>query len=413
MKRKILCFLAVLVMFCCGFFFSHQKKVNETEPTHTLRVALWDYDIVNYDKKIIEAFQQDYPDIYIDVVSYSPNYYSSSLEALLDSGERIDVFWVNQLDQYSQILARDVALPLDRFVEEYDVDLSAYPDVDVLRGEDDKLFALPYRKDKYLLYYNRDLLKKAGISDLGNMTWEEFAQTAETLTQNLEPGQYGAYFQKSKRMIPQIMRESAIDWQHDDLSIIKKELNFLGELEQQGCIPTISFCESQGCGQRSFETGNYGMFIHGTWYINYLINDQKQGMFDFDWGIAAKPTWEQDSDGWSPTQMTPVCIHKDTTEPEAAWTFLNYLCGKQGAYILANEQILPAYEDSEIRAVLEKNLTAYGIDPALVMDGFDSPVSPLSVDQQAIVNRINQKYEDALLGLYTPDEVLDEIRSIY
>lgn len=414
MRRKILCLLSVVLIFCGGLFLLRQDNTEtEKEPSHTLRIALWDYDVVSYDKKLIEQFQEDHPEITIEVISYPPIYYNFSLNALLDSGERVDIFFVNQLDQLSQIISNDIALPLDDFIEENDVNLNAYPGIDVLRERQGELLALPYRKDKFLLYYNRDLFEQVGIAEPKQMTWETFAQTAADLTARLEAGQYGAYFQKNTRRIPRLMRDDPFDWQSDDFAEMKKELHFFKQMEQQGSIPLYSFCESQSASQRSFETGNYGMFIHGTWYLNYLESDREQGMFDFDWGVAAKPNWDAaSSDVWSPTQLTPVCIHKDTTEPEAAWTFLHYLCGKEGAAILAKELILPAYEDAEIRALLEQKLRAYGIEPSLVLDGFDPPEPPLGIQEQALMDRVYQKYEDALIGLCTPEEAISEIRAM-
>lgn len=414
MKRKILCLLTAMLLFCgVLFLFRHNQTEVKTEPSHTLRIALWDYGVVSYDKKLIEAFQEDHPEIKVEIISYPPIYYSFSLKALLDSGERVDVFFVDQLDQFSQIISSDIALPLDDFVEENNVNLNAYPDVDVLRGEHNRLLALPYRKDKYLLYYNRDLFEQAGIAEPERMTWETFAQTAAALTATLGDGQYGAYFQMNTRRTPHLMRDKAFDWQPDDFSEMEKELYFFKQMEQQGSIPLFSFCESQSSSQRSFETGKYGMFIHGTWYLNYLKSDREQGMFDFDWGVTAKPTWNAAlSDEWSPTQLTPVCISKDTSEPEAAWTFLNYLCGKEGAEVLAKELIIPAYEDTEIRALLEQELRTYVIEPSLVLDGFDPPEPPLDSKQQARMDRVHQKYEEALLGLCTPEEAVAEIRSM-
>ena len=65
-------------------------------------------------------------------------------------------------------------------------------------------------------------------------------------------------------------------------------------------------------------------------------------------GVAEKPNWRTDQP-YNAMMLTPICINRNTQHPEAAWTFVQYLCGKQGAATLAENLVLPAYEDESIR----------------------------------------------------------------
>lgn len=107
---------------------------------------------------------------------------------MLDSGERLDVIFVNQLPQLAKLIARDIALPLDDYAERDVIDLDVYPDTDVLRDPNTgALMGLPYRQDKFVLYYNKDLFEQSGCTIPENgMTWEEFADLAQTLTERLQ-----------------------------------------------------------------------------------------------------------------------------------------------------------------------------------------------------------------------------------
>lgn len=72
---------------------------------------------------------------------------------MLDSGDRLDVIFVNQLPQLAKLIARDIALPLDDYAERDVIDLDVYPDTDVLRDPNTgALMGLPYRQDKFVLY---------------------------------------------------------------------------------------------------------------------------------------------------------------------------------------------------------------------------------------------------------------------
>ena len=135
MKRR---WIGLIILLAVGMSIigvsKQQRPVQSEDESITLRVVLWDYDVVIYDRELIENFEKDHPDIKIDVISYPPTYYNSSLTALLDSGETVDVIYVNQLDQLSQITDRNLAMPLDSYIRRDGVPTEHYPGLDVLRG---------------------------------------------------------------------------------------------------------------------------------------------------------------------------------------------------------------------------------------------------------------------------------------
>ena len=57
---------------------------------------------------------------------------------------------------------------------------------------DGKTYALPYRTDFWVLYYNKKMFDDAGIQYPENLTWDEYEDLAKKLSKN--DGQvYGAY----------------------------------------------------------------------------------------------------------------------------------------------------------------------------------------------------------------------------
>lgn len=112
-----------------------------------------------------------------------------------------------------------------------------------------------------------------------------------------------------------------------------------------------------------------------------------------------------ENDAW----ITPLIIHRNTTEPEAAWTFLKFVCGKQGAEILTDEWILPAYQDADIRAQLRQNMQAEGIDADIFLEGLSDP-RPLPTQQElALSEQIYELYRRVLLGLDTVPEGVEKM----
>ena len=412
MKRR---WIGLIVLLAVGMSIigtsKQQRPVQSEDESITLRVVLWDYDVVTYDRELIENFEKDHPDIKIDVISYPPTYYNSSLTALLDSGETVDVIYVNQLDQLSQITDRNLAMPLDSYIRRDGVPTEHYPGLDVLRGRDGELLALPYRRDKFLLYYNKDLLDMAGVEyPADTMSWIDFMQYTGEVSENLWSGQFAACFLLNETQILQYMRDRSWSGSKENIQLLQDGMELLRTMQQKKYILPFSVCESYSASQRMFETGNYGLFVHGTWYLNYLQNDRDR--FHFAWGVAEKPNWRTDQP-YNAMMLTPICINRNTQHPEAAWTFVQYLCGKKGAATLAENLVLPAYEDESVRDILTRKLTEYGIDPALVLDGYDAPETALTPEQSRYMKQIYQYYREALLELCTPQQAMEKIQQLY
>ena len=412
MKRR---WIGLIILLAVGMSIigvsKQQRPVQSEDESITLRVVLWDYDVVIYDRELIENFEKDHPDIKIDVISYPPTYYNSSLTALLDSGETVDVIYVNQLDQLSQITDRNLAMPLDSYIRRDGVPTEHYPGLDVLRGRDGELLALPYRRDKFLLYYNKDLLDMAGVEyPTDTMSWIDFMQYTGEVSENLWSGQFAACFLLNETQILQYMRDRSWSGSKENIQLLQDGMELLRTMKRKKYILPFSVCESYCASQRMFETGNYGLFVHGTWYLNYLQNDRNR--FHFAWGVAEKPNWRTDQP-YNAMMLTPICINRNTQHPEAAWTFVQYLCGKQGAATLAENLVLPAYEDESIRDILTRKLTEYGIDSALVLDGYDAPETALTPEQSRYMKQIYQYYREALLELCTPQQAMEKIQQLY
>lgn len=397
--------LAVLTCLLAATHLLRQGSSTEAESTqHVLRVALWDYDTVQYDRRLIQAFEEQNPDIMVEVTSYSPTYYDFSLEALLDSDEQIDVVYANQIPQLASLYRKGCLMPLDDLIERDGVDLSCYSGLDRLRDPaTGQLMGLPYRQDKFLLYYNQDLFDQAGLPYPSDKpTWEEVCTLAQQLSARLE-GVYGIYLSAlPEQLIPQSLDEP-FDYIAGDPAALSEGLERYLLLSNAGAAPRFTDLNQMDPAQRLFETGVYGMFLNGSWYLNFLSGDTEQGICAFRWGVAERPASSAGA-AENPMMLTPVCIHSETTELEAAWRFLRFVCGVQGAEILVEEMVLPAYHAADIDAQLAARARDFGIDESLVLDGFDPPEAPPSTQEGEVRQAVYALYNRALLGLDPPGD---------
>ncbi len=408
---KILLLLALLALFagCAG------SEPPSAEP-HLLRVVLWDYEVTRYDRQIIEAFERENPDITVEVISYRSERYTHSLETLLESGTRVDVIYANQMAMLTELAQNGWALPLDGLAARDGMDLSQFPFLDTLRGADGALTALPYRFDKFVLYYNKDLFDLAGLPyPEDGMTWDAFYQTAAQLQAVLDTAHENDRYSLFSIYMPthwsELLTSAPFSVRNLNTTQLEQGLALLVRLQQEGILIPQSTSRAQRGVQRQFESGGYGMFICGTWLMHYLVTDTENGLCTMDWNIAGCPRWESEENveaAW----VTSLCIHPDSAEREAAWRFLRFVCGKEGARIMAQNLMLPACWDAEIEHLLEEQRMRYGLNLHFSAAMFAPPQPVLSIRESVLRTLVIEEIGKAILELETPQECIRQIQTI-
>lgn len=104
--------------------------------------------------------------------------------------------------------------------------------------------------------------------------------------------------------------------------------------------------------QMYFMKGEWAMMWNGSWFVQNLNNQEDLG---FEWGVAKSPYWEgTEKNGF--VTSTPLCISASTKHPDEAYKFLTFMCGEEGAEILATTNLVPGYMNDEVLASYTSNL---------------------------------------------------------
>lgn len=98
-----------------------------------------------------------------------------------------------------------------------------------------------------------------------------------------------------------------------------------------------------------FYNQQVAMLQMGTWFVKGLFENAK----DFEWGVCSMPN----NDGMGNENciggVTPVSIGAYAKHPAEAWQFIKYVCGEEGAKILASCGIIPAYSMGAVEEVFD------------------------------------------------------------
>ncbi len=86
---------------------------------------------------------------------------------------------------------------LSNLLEENKFDTSSYGTVcEQQMTFDDNVYALPFRTNDWVLFYNKNLFDKAGIAyPTDQMTWQDVGKLAKEVTEKSADGVYGYSFQ--------------------------------------------------------------------------------------------------------------------------------------------------------------------------------------------------------------------------
>jgi len=340
----------------CSVEANKQKFPNSTianSKIQKIRLALWDYDAVEYDKKLIEAFTKRYPNIHVEVISFPGDQYDKKLAVKLEGESDIDVFYAQTEERVVNLSLNKQVKDIDELITRDKINLSQYNKIDKINN---KIYGLPYRSDFRVLYYNKDIFDKNKISyPTNDMTWEEYRNLGKRLTSvNGKNKTYGI-FMLPLYLAQQNLQGEQFDLVKSDLNMLRPGIKLLMNIQMvDKSAVDYGTNESLNANQLTFEKGDSAMFIYGTWFINYLVKDKESEKFNFNWGMAKIPHWkgEKQSDALI---NTSVCINAKTTKLEAAWTFEKFITGEEGAQILAKEMILPGHIDNGILSEFNKN----------------------------------------------------------
>ncbi len=417
MKKRVLSLLLagamILGLTACGKSSDDSEGGAGDDGKVTLRLALWDYDVdgpTTYDP-IIEAFEEANPDIQIEVVN-SPNAdYETKLTTMLAGGDDIDLFFAKSNTALPGLYSKGYCMDLTPLFEEDGYDLAPYGTVlEQQMTFDGDVYALPFRTNDWVLFYNKDLFDEAGVDyPTNDMTWEQVAETAKEISANTADGIYGFSFQPKMGFIFPLVAGTmeGFDITTSDLSCATKACDWILDMYESGAMEEYSEATSMNKDQTYFCTGEWAMMWDGSWFVQNLNNQEDLG---FEWGVAKGPYWEGTEQTCFVTS-TPLCISAATENQDAAYKFLKFVCGEEGASILATTNLIPGYMND---TVLDSYLQNVELDETSVealtnntTHGFGEPNTIFS----QIISAGQQEMELVITHNESPDEFVENLTS--
>lgn len=323
---------------------------------------------------LIEKYEEENPDIKVNMNYIAYADYNSKLNTVLASGDAPDIFYVDQSNAKDWGL-NGVAKDLAPLFEAEGQDPKDIYTEQALFYTDDNLWATSGNLTTVVLYYNKEMLEAAGIAAPSNdasdpWTWEEYVDAARKLTKDangktsLEDGfdsnsiaTYGTLMTSTTSWITMsgllysngsgFANEDGTELAIDDPEGIKVLQSIADLSEKYHCAPTVG--ESKGIQQASsmLMNGQLAMFMDGA----YIYPEFKTE--DYDIGVTAQPMFKEPS---GMAMGAAWMMSEKTKNEEAAFKFYQALtsydyqveaCQAKGLAVPNLPSTKSSYEDTE------------------------------------------------------------------
>ncbi|MEU6431739.1 sugar ABC transporter substrate-binding protein [Microbispora sp. NPDC046973] len=396
-----------LALTACG----RGSEEPESGGAVTLSVAVWNLAKTPEFTALFDAFQRANPGITIKPVDILADDYPDKVTTMLAGGDRTDVITMKNVTDYSRYSSRGQLLDITDLVTSADTSkLAGLPAFNVK----DKYYALPYRQDFWLLYYNKKSFEKAGVTMPEHLTWDEYAKLARSLTHD-EGGKkvYGTYHHTWRSVVQAIAAaQTGGDQLGGDYSFFRDQYEMALGLQKDGSALDFGTAKAQKSDYRTlFESGATAMLPMGTWYISGILEQKQKGATDVDWALAPMPQRPGASGVTTFGSPTAFAVNKRAAHADAAKKFVQFAAGQAGAEAISKVGVVPALQSPEITKSYFSNkgmpadeLSKKAFQPDKVV--LEMPVSEHTSDVDTI---LNEEHELIMVG----DKSIDEgIRSM-
>ncbi|WP_458112686.1 sugar ABC transporter substrate-binding protein [Arthrobacter sp. R1-13] len=332
---------------CAGAAGPAEKPAAEGKTT--LSVSVWNYEGTPEFKALFDAYEAANPNVDIEPVDILADDYPQKVTTMLAGGDTTDVLTMKNVIDYSRYASNGQLQEINGVVDKLDKENLAGLDAFDLEG---KYFAAPYRQDFWLLYYNKDLFKAAGLEEPNNITWDEYAELAKKLTGTAADGKkvYGTY-QHTWRSLVQAVAAAQNDGDQigGDYPFFKDQYDMTLDLQKSGALMDFGTAKSQKTSYRTmFETGQTAMMPMGSWYISSFAAALKDGKTNVNWGFAQLPQKSKGGDITTFGSPTAFAVNKNAQHSDEAKKFIEWAAGVEGAKAIAKIGVVPALQTAEI-----------------------------------------------------------------
>ncbi len=326
---------------------SSDDTVAADEPV-SLKWVAWDLDSATHYDLLVDAYTAKNPNVSIELVDLGSTDYSVALTTQLSGGaDDLDIINIKDTPGYASLVSLGMLEPMSDLCADAGVDIDAFGGIVEQMSVDSEYYMLPYISSFWIVYYNKDLFDAVGAPyPNNNMTLEEYDAIGRAATYGSGADKvYGSYFHTWRS---DVQLFSILDGEH---TVIDGNYDFMEEnydwiLAQQAdgiCMDYATLKTSSTHYSGVFYNQQIAMMNMGSWFIQTQIASVKTGeSLATNWGITKYPHPAGVEEGTTLGTVTALGVNSKSSKKAAAFDFVNFVSGPEGAAILAETGNFPA-----------------------------------------------------------------------
>ncbi len=327
----------------------------------TLKWAVWDQDTTPYWQALKDEYEKKNPNVTIEMVDLGSTDYMTVLATELSgSGSDFDLVTIKDVPGYATLVQKNTLEPLNSYIESAGIDLSEYGGTTDQVTVDGELYEMPFRSDFWVLFYNKDLFDAAGVDyPTNDMTFDEYDALARKVASDEFGAQvYGTHYHTWRSAVQLF---GILDGKHTildgDYEFVKPYYEMVLSQEDDGVCRDYITLSTEGLHySAAFSSGDVAMMNMGSWYISTLMSSLSSGEYDSslcgNWGMVKYPHADGVEAGSTLGTITGISVTSASDNKDAAWDFVNFVSGAEGALVMAETGNFPALMTDDARAVI-------------------------------------------------------------
>jgi multiple sugar transport system substrate-binding protein len=294
-------------------------------------------------RNVITAFKEVEPEVTVKLIEASDrDDLLARLSTSFAGGQPPDLFLLNYRF-YGQFASRDVLEPIQSRLDDSDTfaEEDFYPQSLEAFRRDGELICLPQNISSLVVYYNRDLFRRAGVAEpKSGWSWNQMVEKALRLTKDNDgDGNIDVY---GLGVEPEIIRLAPFVWSNGG-ELVDDELNptrftldtpeaqqamqaFFDLRDKHLVIPSDQEREAEDEEAR-FLNGTLGMYLSSR-----RATPSLRTITNFDWDIAPLPRHKEQA---GILHSDAYCMTRASENKDAAWRFMEFALGTEGQQITA------------------------------------------------------------------------------
>jgi len=383
----------------------------EPDPV-TLQWAVWDIEMVAYYAPLIARYKEIAPHVTVEMVDLGATDYENILQTQLLGGADYDLIKVRGIPQYVNNTNADLLMELDSFLPGSDIDLANYRGMPEQHMRGGPLYALPFRSDFWVVYYNKDIFDAAGVDYPHNeMVFEEWVEIIKDVTSGSGADKvYGNHFHTWRSTVTLFgIIDGVTDIGTPPYGWMSRFYEAVVELEDGGYVPRRTDNQAGGIHHRmKWAPQEIAQVNMGTWFMA----ENNDNLWEFNWGMAAYPVPSSAHFGNTFGNVTQLSIPRTANHPQEAYDFIAFVCGAEGAALLASVGQFPAFMTDEALNIITSNpwfpqdaQSRAALQPRAVF--LELPINEFAGEVDGILSEGHQEIMDRTMTIEAAIEMMD------